>query len=284
MSLTAEQKNAYRRDGYLVVENIVDAPTLARLRMIIADFKERSKSVTRSDAIFDVGPGHSPETPNLRRLKDPVAHHPEFDALMRSDAIVDIVADLNGSSVRFDHSKLNFKPAGGNAKIEWHQDWALYPHTNDDLLAVGVMIEDCTPENGPLMVIPGSHKGEVYDHHQGSIFAGGVRPEALGDQLERAISLTAPAGSISIHHVRTLHASSDNRSDRERPLLLIAYSAVDAFPVFASYDLDEYNSRILRGTPTFAPRAEQIPMRLPLPRAEDADSIYDNQSGLVAAM
>ena len=182
MSLTAEQKNAYRRDGYLVVENIVDAPTLARLRMIIADFKERSKSVTRSDAIFDVGPGHSPETPNLRRLKDPVARHPEFDALMRSDAIVDIVADLNGSSVRFDHSKLNFKPAGGNAKIEWHQDWAFYPHTNDDLLAVGVMIEDCTPENGPLMVIPGSHKGEVYDHPEEVRLESLDRPDA-----ERAV-------------------------------------------------------------------------------------------------
>ncbi len=283
MTLTAEQKAAYDRDGYLVVHDVVDAPTLARLRMLIADFRERSRLVSRSDATFDVGPGHSAETPKLRRLKNPVAQHAEFDVLMRSDAIVDTVAPLMGGTARFDHSKLNFKPAGGSAKIDWHQDWAFYPHTNDDLLAVGVMIEDCTPENGPLMVIPGSHRGPVYDHHINDLFVGGIPEAALSGELDKAVSLTAPAGSISIHHVRTLHASSDNVSGRERPLLLYAYSAVDAFPVFAEYDISEYDSRILRGAPTRAPRAEAVPMRIPVPRQQGADSIYDNQAGIAAA-
>ncbi len=282
MTLTTEQKEVYRRDGYLVIRDVVDKPTLARLRMLIADFRERSKSASRSDAVFDVGPKHSAASPQLRRLKDPVRQHSEFDALMRSNAIIDIIADLMGGTARFDHSKLNFKPAGGGAKIEWHQDWAFYPHTNDDLLAVGVMVEDCTPENGPLMVIPGSHKGQVYDHHQSGIFVGAIREDLLADQLDKAVSLTAPAGSISIHHVRTLHSSSDNRSDRERPLLLYAYSAVDAFPVFCEYDLVEYDGRILRGEPTLAPRCEPVPMRLPVPRRPGVDSIFDNQAGIAA--
>ena len=283
MTLTPEQTTAYRENGFLVLENIVDGATLTRLRTVIADFQDRSKQVDRSDATFDVGPGHSAAVPKLRRLKDPVLRHHEFDALMRSGVIVDVVADLLGGTVRFDHSKLNFKPAGGQAKIEWHQDWAFYPHTNDDLLAVGVMIEDCTPENGALMVIPCSHRGPVYDHHQDGIFVGGIQPSLLGAELDRAVSLTAPAGSISIHHVRTLHASSDNRSDRERPLLLYSYAAVDAFPVFKAWDLEEYDTRILRGSPTREPRATGVPMRLPLPRTENADSIYDNQSRIKAA-
>ena len=149
MSLSPQQMEDYHREGYILVEDVVDPDTLDRLRAVIADFKERSRSVTRSDAVFDVGPGHSPDSPRLRRLKHPVNLHPEFDAVMRSDAILDIVAPLLGGTVRFDDSKLNFKPVGGTAKVEWHQDWAFYPHTNDDLLAVGVMIEDCTPENGP---------------------------------------------------------------------------------------------------------------------------------------
>lgn len=283
MSLTPEQITAYRKNGYLVLENVVDGLTLTRIRAVIADFKQQSRQVEQSDAIFDVGPGHSATTAKLRRLKDPVLRHQEFDALMRSEAIVGVVADLLGGTVRFDHSKLNFKPAGGSAKIEWHQDWAFYPHTNDDLLVVGVMIEDCTPENGPLMVIPGSHLGLVYDHHQDGLFVGGIEPSLLAAELDRAVSLTAQAGSISIHHVRTLHASSENSSDRERPLLLFAYSAVDAFPVFKTWDLDEYDGRILRGTPTREPRATALPMRLPLPRAGNADSIYDNQSRIKVA-
>ncbi len=283
MALTPDQKAKFDNEGYLVVENLIDDTTLSRLRSIIQDFKDRSRTVTQSDAIFDVGPGHSPVSPKLRRLKDPVKQHPEFDTLMRSDAIVDIVAPLMGGTARFDHSKLNFKPPSGGAKIEWHQDWAFYPHTNDDLLAVGVMIEDCTEENGPLMVIPGSHKGPVHDHHLDDVFVGGIPDAALGDQLNKAVTLTAPAGTISIHHVRTLHASSENLSERERPLLLYAYSAVDAFPVFTEYDITEYDSRILRGEATRVPRCETVPMRIAVPRPKEADSIFDNQAALQAA-
>ena len=57
------------------------------------------------------------------------------------------------------------KCAGFGAPVEWHQDWAFYPHTNDNLAAVGVMFDDMAMENGPLMIIPGSHKGPTFDHH-----------------------------------------------------------------------------------------------------------------------
>ena len=51
-------------------------------------------------------------------------------------------------------SKLNTKFEKGGSAVEWHQDWAFYPHTNDDVLAVGVMLDDVNLSNGPLMVIP----------------------------------------------------------------------------------------------------------------------------------
>ncbi len=277
MSLSSDQRRFYQDKGYLLVEKVVSDEQLAELRRVISDVKEQSRRVAVSDARYDVAPGHSAARPMLRRLKNPVTAHPAFDALMRAPAIVDVVAELIGGTVRFDHSKLNFKPAGGQAKIEWHQDWAFYPHTNDDLLAVGVMVEDCTPENGPLMVIPGSHKGPIYDHHHDGYFVGGIKPQALGDLTQQAVSLTAPAGSISLHHVRTLHASQENRSDRERPLLLFSYAAVDAFPVFDSWDLEEFDGRILRGAPTLVPRATAVPMRLSVPRVPGADSIFDDQ-------
>ena len=36
---------------------------------------------------------------------------------------------------------------------------AINPHTNEDLAAVGIMIDDVDMENGPMMVVLGSHKG-----------------------------------------------------------------------------------------------------------------------------
>ncbi|WP_075996267.1 phytanoyl-CoA dioxygenase family protein [Salaquimonas pukyongi] len=153
------------------------------------------------------------------------------------------------------------------------------------MLAAGIMLEDCTLENGPLMVVPASHKGPVYDHHQGGSFVGGIRASLLGDVLDRAVPLTAPAGSISIRHVRTLHGSSANRSKANRPLLLFNYVAVDAFPVFNSFEWEEFNSRILRGEPTFEPRLQPVPVRVPNPTPKPKDgnatgSLFTLQEGM----
>ena len=67
---------------------------------------------------------------------------------MRHPNIVAVLQDLWGPDIRFDTTKLNLKAAGFGSPVEWHQDWAFYPHTNDDLAAVGVMLDDWHMENG----------------------------------------------------------------------------------------------------------------------------------------
>ncbi len=142
------------------------------------------------------------------------------------------------------------------------------------MLTVGIMINECTPDSGPKRVIPGSHRGPVYDHHCNGIFAGAIAEIALTPLLPLAVDATGPANSMTIRHVRTLHASGNCTADTCRPLLLFSYAAVDAFPVFRACELREFDRRILRNSPVLAP----LPIRLPLPRMTGADSIYDNQS------
>ncbi len=108
------------------------------------------------------------------------------------------------------------------------------------------MIEDCTHENGLMMVIPKSDRGPVFNHHENGMFAGGICTKALGGLVDMAVDCIALAGYISIHHVRTLHASKNNLTDSIRPLLLFSHMAVDAFPVFERHDIEEFNSRIIR--------------------------------------
>ena len=276
--LTASQINSYRQNGYLVLENLIPDELLQRLRQRITHFTVLSAGVESSNEMFDIDSESSDLATRLRRLKDPHKHDPLFWELASSDLILDPISQLLGGTVRFDHSKLNFKYPGVQANISWHQDWAFYPHTNDDMLAVGVMIEDCTLENGPLRVIPGSHKGPIYDHHHEGTFVGSISDNDELTFSSEAVDLLAPAGSLSIHHVRTLHASSNCTGNSSRPLLLFSYSAVDAFPVFSAYDLDEFDSRILRGAPVREARMESLPVRLHLPRRPGSDSIYDNQA------
>jgi len=275
--LNQDQVTFYRDNGYLVVPDVFPADEIVRLRAVAEEFQTRGALLEESDAVFDIGPGREPGTSVVRRVKDPTLHHEAFDAAMRKPELVALVSQLIGPGVRFDAAKLNFKPAGGGAPIDWHQDWCAYPHTNDDLLAVGVMLDDVTSENGPLMVIPGSHKGPAWSHHHEGRYVMAVDPEDFRADWPAPVELTGKAGSITIHHVRTLHASKDNTGANERRLLLFQYTAVDAWPLTLQPDWDEYNSRILTGEPTFHPRMEALPVCLPVPMPADT-TIFIEQS------
>ena len=193
--MTPDQIAFYRDNGYLVVEAVFGPAELAQLRRVTAEFVAAARQAPASNAVYDLAPEHCRERPAVRRIKNPQDRYPVYAAAARGDRLVDLVADLLGPAVRFDHGKLNIKPAGGGAAIEWHQDWAFYPHTNDDLLAVGIMLEDCTAEMGPLSVIPGSHKGPVHDHHHEGSFVGALDPADLGPARETAVALTGRAGA-----------------------------------------------------------------------------------------
>jgi ectoine hydroxylase-related dioxygenase (phytanoyl-CoA dioxygenase family) len=237
--------------------------------------------VTRHDAVYDLEDTHSPQMPRVRRIKAPHLHDPVYADLVRHPRIVEVLQDLWGPDIRFDTAKLNMKSAGFGAAVEWHQDWAFYPHSNDDLLAVGVLLDDATEQNGPLMVLPGSHRGPTFDHHgSDGRFCGAMEPARDGLDYSRAVPLLAPAGSCSFHHVRAVHGSAQNRSTQSRNLLLYEFAAADAFPLLGIPDWDEFNSRLLVGTPTVVPRTVDCPIRMPLPPAAHQGSIYENQTAL----
>ena len=149
---------AYSRDGFIVLPDILAPAEVEALRRVTDRFVDDARSVAANDEIYDLEESHSPDEPRVRRIKTPHMHDPEYAQVARHPKIVEALQDLWGT-VRFDTGKLNMKSAGYGAPIEWHQDWAFYPHTNDDLAAVGIMLDDCDIDNGPMMVIPGSHQG-----------------------------------------------------------------------------------------------------------------------------
>ena len=230
--LSAEQREFYFENGYLLVESIVPADWIERMRAVTDEWVERSRDVTVSDAVFDLEPGHSAEAPRLRRLSSPVSVDERYWAFTSESVIGDIVADLVGPDVKFHHSKLNFKWAKGGEEVRWHQDIQFWPHTNYSPLTVGTYLHDVGPDQGPLGVIPGSHRGELFDEYNDEDqWVGCISDADLARvDLDRAAYLTGPAGSVTIHNCRTIHGSKPNTADLGRPLLLNTFSAADAFP------------------------------------------------------
>ncbi len=274
--LTREQIDFYHENGYLGVDGVLSSDEVAELQQVTDDFVRKSARVTEHTAVFDLEPGHTPESPKLRRLKDPIVQHEVYNRNLSHPGIVAIVQQLIGPDVRSNGNKLNMKSPEYGSPVEWHQDWAFYPHTNDDILAVGVCMDDMMYENGCLLVIPGSHKGPILTHHQNGRFAGAVTEEVTNG--DKAVPIELKAGGISIHHVRTLHASARNVSPNPRRLLLYQYCAADAWSVLGYGNWQEYLDTMVCGEPTKRPRMVDVPIEIPLPEAERGGSIYETQT------
>ena len=270
----------YRRDGVLLVPEVLDSATLGRVRQVIAELVAGAANVSQHNDVYDLEPGHTPENPRVRRIKTPHKVHPIFDEIVRSKPVIDILTRLIGPGLRLHGSKLNMKSAQYGSPVEWHQDWAFYPHTNDDVLAIGVLLDDCDLANGPMLVTPATHNREVWDHHgDDGCFAGLIDPDVIKDEIERAVPCMGKAGTMSFHHVRALHGSAMNTSNRPRNLLLYEVAASDAWPLMGVKDFNEFNSRLLTGDIVLTPRLADVPVRMPLPPATRQGSIYENQTG-----
>ncbi len=276
-----DQRTFYRDNGYLQVECAVGADWLARLAGATAEMVERSRSIAASDKVFVLEDGHTSATPRLRRLTSPVDHHPVYRDFIEQGPIADIVAGLLGPDVKFHHSKLNFKWAEGGAEVKWHQDIQFFPHTNYDVVTVGLYLDDCGLDQGPLGVIPGSHEGPIYDQYD----ANGAWTGALSDEdaraagAEAAVYLPGPAGSITIHNARTVHGSKPNLSNLGRPLLLYTLSAADAFPYTPNAIPSALYGAILRGRPARWARHDPRPCLVPPDWSGGYTSIFAAQQG-----
>ena len=280
-TLTQEELDRYDQDGYLMISDAVPPQRLADAIAETNRMLDVAFTITEGNTMLDVDPAHTPENPRVRRIKSQHEHSDFFHAFAAEPFIMELLLPLMPSGVRLHNTKINMKAPHVGESVEWHQDWAFYPHTNDDVLAIGIYLDDCTDVNGPMFVTPGSHKGSVYDHHEHGYFCGAIDPNLIKAEIERAVPLTGPAGTLTIHHARLLHGSAFNRSTKPRRLLLQAYAAADAWPLAdLKGGLTSFNDRIVHGKPTLQPRMESPPVRIPLPLRPDVivGSIYDNQS------
>lgn len=279
--LSEKQREQYFENGYLLLERIIPEEWIERLRAATTEMVDESRKIKTSDVKWDLDQGHTAENPRLRRLSSPNDHHAEYWAYASESLLPDIVADLVGPDVKFHHSKLNFKWAKGGEEVKWHQDISFWPHTNYSPLTVGTYMYDCGLDQGPLMVMAGSHNDPLYNQYG----ADGQWTGCLNAQDEmnldkgRVDVLDGPAGSITIHNCRTLHASKPNMSDLGRPLLLNVYSSADALPYTHNPLYSRYDQAIVRGRRARWAHHDPRPCLMPPDWSGGYTSIFALQQG-----
>jgi len=287
MALSKDEINFYNDQGYLLVEDVISENQHKEMLALVDGFFEKSKMIRENDNIFDLEDGHSSDNPRLKRVKQPHQHSQFFWDIIKESKIEEILRDLLGDNVSLKTSKLNTKAPGGGAAVEWHQDWAFYPHTNDNVLALGLMLNDVDIDNGPLMVIPESHKGPVLSHFNNGVFCGAIDPDDSDFDMSKAVTLTGKVRSMTIHHARTLHGSSPNNSNRDRLVLFYECNSADAWPLVGAGAYmkstnpvqlcNQLEKQMVCGKVSYQPRMENVPVTIPLPPAPDYGSIFTSQ-------
>ncbi|MDG2161320.1 MAG: phytanoyl-CoA dioxygenase family protein [Acidimicrobiales bacterium] len=266
--LNSEQVEAFWREGYLVLDGAVSAYDLADLQAVIGGWVEESRNHvnpwgTTMDGRgrFDVQPGHSAERPALRRVASPQEVCDVHLRIMRDSPLVDAAAQLVGPNLAVNNVKTNCKQPGVGTTVRFHQDLAYEAHSNDDMLAALLFVDDVTLDNGPLEVLPGTHRGPIFDHWQDGVFTGTIADRDLAG-LGEPVACFGPAGSACLMHTRLVHGSAANLAEHPRTLAIFSYRSEDSRILHPNHLPSIHEGEVVRGVATGRVRASSYEMAL----------------------
>jgi hypothetical protein len=188
-------------------------------------------------------------------LKGPMRHKTHLlftwlDELIRHPGILDAVEDILGPNLLVWGSSFFTKDAHDPGYVSWHQDstyWGLDPA---DIVTAWIAFSESTAENGAMRVIPGSHKLDQLAHRdtfaEGNLLSRGQEIAVEVDEAKAHMLVLQP-GEMSLHHVRLIHGSDPNPSDKRRIGFAIRYLPTHVRQVVGTHD----SASLVRGVDAF---------------------------------
>jgi len=272
--LSQAQVDFYRENGFCVVDGIFDAGLIEKARAVV-------DGLLVSADLAGVAEAEPEDSSKARRIWAPTSRDELFAAIAEDPGLLDAVEQLIGSDIVLQYSKLNVKPPRVGSVVEWHQDFSFYPHTNTDLVATLIYLDDATRENACLRVVAGSHRHGLFHHEAEGHFVGKVEsPTAVGLDESAVVDCEGAAGAVVFIHPLLLHSSEKNLSDLYRRVFIPSYRAADALPIYYGPHAahNEPTAKLVRGNASRSVRSEAGSWRLPIAAAE-FNSLYQIQEG-----
>jgi ectoine hydroxylase-related dioxygenase (phytanoyl-CoA dioxygenase family) len=225
-----EARARFERDGYAIFRDVLDADLI----------REASDHV---DWLQAQNPTLRPEKLDYTLLID----DPFWVRLVGDDRLLDIAEQFIGPNIALFASHYISKPPFDGQPVLWHQDGSYWPLDPMEVVTLWLAIDDATPENGCMRVIPGTHRLDLKGVQPRTEVAN-VLSSSIDDSLvdsSQAVDCILSAGSVSVHHPNIIHGSDANTSPRRRCGLTIRYVPT--------------STRILRFGAPFLLRGEAVP-------------------------
>ncbi len=235
--LGKEDLNFYEQNGYLFKEGFFSPEEVEQLQAELSRTLKASRGSKRPEVILE---------PNGDEVRSVFAVHRDnevFKALSNHPLLQGAVKQILGSEAYIHQSRINFKPGFKGKEFQWHSDFETW-HTEDGMprmraLSCSIALSDNYPFNGPLMVVPGSHRyyvscvGETPDNN----FESSLRAQEFGVPDEESLSwlvnqsrIDQPAGragSIVFFDCNMMHGSNSNITPYPRSNVFLVYNSVE---------------------------------------------------------
>lgn len=234
--LTEEQYASYRDDGFLFLPGLFKADELESLADESARLRSDKSALEPETVVSE---------PNSGDVRSIFALHRQSEVMMRlaaDERLAGVARFLLGDEVYIHQSRLNYKPGFRGKEFYWHSDFETW-HAEDGMprmraLSMSLLLTDNEAHNGPLMLMPGSHRtfigtvGETPDDNYKSslkVQETGVPDDGSMTMLYEKYGLetpTGPAGSVLIFDCNTMHGSASNISPLPRSNAFFVFNAV----------------------------------------------------------
>lgn len=231
MNLTEAQLDAYDRDGFLVVPNLVPREEVELVKQGLA----RACTVTDDRVIREKNSRDVRMIYGLHDMEGPTGAQAIAD-LTRSPRLLQSAMDVLGDEAYIFHTKCNMKPAITGQIWQWHQDmgvWMVDGCPGPRLVTTLLMLDEATQLGGCLYFIRSSHKEPYieapYDDSIASTQLKSIPFDAMRDLVRRhgePVAIVGSPGTVVLFHPHLVHGSGHNMSTHDRWQLYVVYNAV----------------------------------------------------------
>ncbi len=225
--LTQQQVEQYHREGYTAPIPVLSIEQVRRFREAYEE--------------LEAALGGRPKATELAQLAKNFRW--AWD-LVRHEAVLDAVEDVLGPHIICWADSVFPKQPHDPGFVTFHQDATYWGLSSTQVTTAWIALTESTPANGCMRVVPGTHTHQIHPHNDtwadDNLLSRGQEVEVDVDE-DDVVDLVLQPGEMSLHHVKIIHGSNANRSDRKR----IGYAPRYVTPEVKQVQIEERQRAVL---------------------------------------
>ncbi len=223
-ALTAEEREHYEREGYVIVPGVIPPPELAAIdaeidRLLETLMEERRvRGEARANA-------HHEDSGSILQLG---LRSPVCQQVAEDPRVLDLIDEIVAPGIAIYSVKLIAKPPFTDIPCHWHQDDAYYvkQSASQTRMSVWVPLQDAHERNGCLWIVPGSHLWGLQQHANkdyGQCRLSMNDAEIDAVLKDQAVPVPVSAGSAVLFSALLWHGSKGNDTAAVRRAFITSY-------------------------------------------------------------